>query len=57
MYLGIDFEERIRANEANNLKFNFMNQNDPYYGYYQYKLKENTDQIVNPHAETPAGNY
>lgn len=31
---------RIRENEANNQKFNFLNPNDPYHAYYQHKLKE-----------------
>ncbi len=37
---GPEFEERIRANEANNPKFNFLNPNDPYHAYYQHKKKE-----------------
>eukprot|EP00794_Sanderia_malayensis_P016898 gene16898-18604_t len=37
---GPEFEERIRANEANNPKFNFLNPNDPYNAYYQHKKKE-----------------
>lgn len=39
-FAGPDFEERIRGNEADNPKFNFLNPNDPYYAYYEHKLKE-----------------
>ena len=38
--LGPEFEERIRGNEADNPKFNFLNPNDPYHAYYAHKLKE-----------------
>ncbi|CAF0974030.1 unnamed protein product [Brachionus calyciflorus] len=37
---GPEFEEKIRQNEINNPKFNFLNPNDPYYAYYQHKVKE-----------------
>ncbi|XP_057292699.1 splicing factor 3A subunit 1-like [Hydractinia symbiolongicarpus] len=37
---GPEFEDRIRANEADNVKFNFLNPNDPYHAYYEYKLKD-----------------
>ncbi|XP_074652831.1 splicing factor 3A subunit 1-like [Tubulanus polymorphus] len=37
---GPEFETRIRQNEINNPKFNFLNANDPYHAYYQYKVKE-----------------
>jgi len=37
---GPEFEDRIRGNEADNPKFNFLNPNDPYHAYYEYKLKE-----------------
>lgn len=37
---GPEFEDRIRANEADNAKFNFLNPNDPYHAYYAHKLKE-----------------
>ena len=39
-YLGPEFEERIRLNEAGNTKFNFLNVGDPYHAYYQHKIKE-----------------
>ena len=38
--LGPEFEGRIRLNEANNTKFNFLNFGDPYHAYYQHKIKE-----------------
>ena len=34
------FENRIRQNEINNPKFNFLNPADPYHAYYQHKVKE-----------------
>ena len=37
---GPEFETRIRQNELNNPKFNFLNPNDPYHAYYQYKVKD-----------------
>jgi len=37
---GQEFESRIRKNEINNPKFNFLNTGDPYHAYYQYKVKE-----------------
>lgn len=37
---GPEFESRICQNEINNPKFNFLNPNDPYHAYYQYKVKE-----------------
>ncbi|KAL4220170.1 splicing factor 3a [Mactra antiquata] len=37
---GPEFESRIRQNEQNNPKFNFLNPADPYHAYYQYKVKE-----------------
>lgn len=37
---GPEFEEKIRQNEINNSKFNFLNQSDPYHAYYQHKVKE-----------------
>ncbi|GIY86621.1 splicing factor 3A subunit 1 [Caerostris extrusa] len=37
---GPDFEKRIRQNEINNKKFNFLNPGDPYNAYYQHKVKE-----------------
>ncbi|KAI0212588.1 Splicing factor 3A subunit 1 [Lamellibrachia satsuma] len=37
---GPEFESRIRQNELNNPKFNFLSPNDPYHAYYQHKVKE-----------------
>ncbi|CAG8562523.1 13359_t:CDS:10 [Ambispora leptoticha] len=37
---GVQFEERIRENEKHNAKFSFLNPNDPYHAYYQYKITE-----------------
>ncbi|ODM95504.1 Splicing factor 3A subunit 1 [Orchesella cincta] len=37
---GPEFESRIRQNEQNNPKFNFLNSGDPYHAYYQHKVKE-----------------
>ncbi|OON15798.1 surp module [Opisthorchis viverrini] len=37
---GPDFESRIRQNEINNPKFNFLNPADPYHAYYQHKVRE-----------------
>lgn len=37
---GPEFEEKIRANEISNPKFNFLSSNDPYHAYYQHKIKE-----------------
>ncbi|RKO92725.1 Pre-mRNA splicing factor PRP21 like protein-domain-containing protein, partial [Blyttiomyces helicus] len=34
------FEERIREKEQHNPKFCFLNKNDPYRAYYDYKIKE-----------------
>ncbi|TRY61622.1 hypothetical protein TCAL_09101 [Tigriopus californicus] len=37
---GPEFELRIRQNEVNNPKFNFLNSGDPYHAYYQHRVKE-----------------
>jgi len=37
---GPEFETRIRQNEINNPKFNFLTVNDPYHAYYRHKVKE-----------------
>ncbi|XP_055868516.1 splicing factor 3A subunit 1-like [Biomphalaria glabrata] len=37
---GPEFENRIRQNEVNNPKFNFLQPTDAYHGYYQYKVSE-----------------
>ncbi|CAL1530575.1 unnamed protein product [Lymnaea stagnalis] len=37
---GPEFENRIRQNEVNNPKFNFLQPTDAYHGYYQHKVEE-----------------
>ena len=37
---GPEFEARIRQNEQNNAKFNFLNPGDPYHAYYQHRVNE-----------------
>ncbi|CAL5220560.1 g2597 [Coccomyxa viridis] len=44
---GLTFEKKILANEANNVKFNFLRSTDPYHAYYRYKVTE---------AQNAAGN-
>ena len=36
----MEFEERIKLNEAGNNKFNFLTHTDPYHAYYRHKIKE-----------------
>jgi len=35
---GMEFEQRIKQNEINNPKFNFLNPGDPYHAYYQHRV-------------------
>lgn len=35
---GVEFEKRILANEANNAKFNFLRDDDPYNAYYRHRV-------------------
>ena len=53
---GLEFEARIRKNEQNNPKFNFLNTGDPYHAYYQYKVKDIREgkQVEAVPAATPA---
>lgn len=37
---GSEFEAKIHENERHNLKFAFMNPNDPYNMYYRKRLQE-----------------
>ncbi|CAG0893723.1 unnamed protein product, partial [Cyprideis torosa] len=37
---GPEFESRIRQNEINNPKFNFLNPGDPYNAYFKHKVKD-----------------
>lgn len=39
-HVGLEFEDRIRINEAGNTKFNFLKPNDPYHAYYRHKITE-----------------
>jgi hypothetical protein len=36
--VGLTFEKKILANEANNVKFNFLRSTDPYHAYYRFKV-------------------
>lgn len=36
---GTEFEKRILANEANNQKFSFLKDGDPYNAYYRQKVR------------------
>lgn len=52
---GHEFEEKIRANEITNPKFNFLNPNDPYHAYYQHKVKEIAEgKTITPTSTTAA---
>lgn len=35
---GIEFERRILGQEAQNVKFNFLQQADPYHAYYRLRV-------------------
>jgi len=39
----VQFENLIREKEKFNPKFSFLNPNDPYFSYYQFKIKESKD--------------
>jgi len=45
---GVEFEQRIKQNEINNPKFNFLNTGDPYHAYYQYKVDAIREGKVEP---------
>ena len=45
---GVEFEQRIKQNEINNPKFNFLNGGDPYHAYYQYKVDAIREGKVEP---------
>jgi len=56
---GPHFEEKIRQNELNNAKFNFLYDTDPYHAYYRHKLREflegkGTEPSVSQNAAVPA---
>ncbi|KAG1714370.1 Splicing factor 3A subunit 1 [Nymphon striatum] len=50
---GPEFEARIRQNEINNPKFNFLNPGDPYNGYYHHKVQEFKDGKTAPEPPAP----
>ncbi|XP_019717341.1 splicing factor 3A subunit 1 isoform X2 [Hippocampus comes] len=51
---GPEFEARIRQNEINNPKFNFLNPNDPYHAYYRHKVTEFKEgKALEPSAAVP----
>ncbi|XP_022725443.1 probable splicing factor 3A subunit 1 [Durio zibethinus] len=55
---GPEFEKRIIANNANNVKFNFLTSSDPYHAYYQHRLSEfraqNQNQSNSQQLELPS---
>lgn len=50
---GPEFEKRIIANNAGNVKFNFLNSSDPYHAYYQHRLSEVRAQNLAPSEQLP----
>lgn len=50
---GREFESRIRQNEQNNPRFNFLNAGDPYHAYYEHKIRESLEQSNKPVAPEP----
>ena len=40
---GTSFEAKIRDSQSGNLKFAFLDSEDPYHGYYQEKIKRLND--------------
>lgn len=54
---GPEFEQRIKQNEINNPKFNFLSVGDPYHAYYQHKVVEIRDgkEVVSSVHETSTG--
>jgi hypothetical protein len=41
---GAEFEARILASEANNVKFNFLQPADPYHAYYRMRVRAEQQQ-------------
>lgn len=39
---GAEFEARILASEANNVKFNFLQPTDPYHAYYRMRVSNSS---------------
>lgn len=55
---GPEFELRIRQNEVNNPKFNFLNSGDPYHAYYQHRvreIREGKDDVAPPEKPAKTG--
>jgi splicing factor 3A subunit 1 len=48
---GLDFENKIREREAQNPRFNFLSQTDPYYAYYKGKVGEFESGVTAPPTE------
>ncbi|KAF2436406.1 Surp module [Tothia fuscella] len=56
---GKTFEDRIRTNESNNPRFSFINPEDPYHNFYQWRMDEirggrSTDVADGRAGEAPA---
>ena len=51
---GLEFEDRIRINEAGNTKFNFLKPNDPYHAYYRHKITEIQEGVAQEAAAAAA---
>jgi len=54
---GVEFEQRIKQNEINNPKFNFLNQGDPYHAYYKHKvvvIREGKPELEKPQLKAVA---
>ncbi|CAN0542136.1 unnamed protein product, partial [Ectocarpus sp. 12 AP-2014] len=48
---GKSFEERIQASEeGKSAKFNFMRPHDPYYAYYEFKIRDFEENGDTPRA-------
>ena len=52
VFVGPEFEGRIRLNEAGNTKFNFLNPHDPYHAYYRHKIVEIQEGVAQEAAAT-----
>jgi len=51
---GPEFEARIKLNEQNNAKFNFLSKGDPYHAYYEFRVKEFQEGKGNTQQSTTA---
>lgn len=43
---GAEFEARILASEANNVKFNFLQPTDPYHAYYRMRVSARSFMLI-----------